>query len=316
VTATRLISLADIKKALESIDPIACVEAAFRSFSRGEAIVPPPGELLFQNPPGDVHIKYGYIEGGDYYVVKIASGFYENPARGLPSSNGVMLGFHRDTGELAAILDDKGHLTDIRTAAAGAVAAKYLAPEKIDAIGVIGTGMQAELQVLFLQHVRPCKNIVVWGRRKEGAADYARRMEAHGFNVSIAATPDEVGARCRLIVTTTPSEAAILHAGMIQPGTHVTAMGADTPDKQELGPDLFAKADIVAADSRRQGAMRGDLKHAIEAGTANPERVIELGEMIDGTANGRTANDQITIASLTGLGAQDVAIASAVIARA
>ena len=150
----RLFSPEEIRKRLETIDPITCVEEAFRSFSRGEAIVPPPGELIFENPPGDVHIKYGYIGGGEFYVVKIASGFYENPRHGLPSSNGVMLAFNRQTGALAAILDDRGHLTDMRTAAAGAVAAKYLAPADVETIGVIGTGMQAELQVKFLQSVQ------------------------------------------------------------------------------------------------------------------------------------------------------------------
>ena len=155
------------------------MEPAFRAFSAGQAVVPTPGELLFENPTGDVHIKYGYIDGGAHYVVKIASGFYENPARGLPSSNGLMLAFSRQTGELAVILDDQGYLTDLRTAAAGAVAAKYLAPAKIGVIGIIGTGMQAELQARLLQVVRPCRRIIVWGRRAEGAANYAQRLEKH-----------------------------------------------------------------------------------------------------------------------------------------
>jgi ornithine cyclodeaminase len=314
-STARLLSLDEIKAALEGFDPVAAMEPAFRAFSAGQAVVPPPGELLFDNPPGDVHIKYGYIDGGAHYVVKIASGFYENPARGLPSSNGMMLAFSRQTGELAAILDDQGYLTDLRTAAAGAVAAKYLAPAKIEVIGIIGTGMQAELQARLLQVVRPCRRIIVWGRRAEGAANYAQRLEKHGFAVEIAASPDEVAKRCRLIVTTTPSIAPLLRASAVQAGTHITAMGADTPDKQELDPALFEAADIIAVDSRVQGSLRGDLKCALAAGTADLSRVVELGEIIANRAAGRTARDQITIASLTGLAVQDVAITCAVLAR-
>jgi ornithine cyclodeaminase len=304
----------EIRKRLQTVDPVACMEHAFRAFSRGQAIVPPPGELIFRDPPGDVHIKYGYVTGGDFYVVKIASGFYDNPKHGLPSSNGVMLAFRRQTGELAAILDDRGYLTDVRTAAAGAVAARYLAPPEIDVIGIIGTGIQAEMQAQYLQTVRPCRNLIVWGRREQGASDYAERMRRQDFSVTIASSPEEVAARSRLIVTATPSLEPHLHASMIHPGTHITAMGADTPDKRELHPGVFGIADIIATDSRVQGFKRGDLKGALEACATDPRHVTELGELIDGKAAARTSRDQITIASLTGLGAQDVAIASAVLA--
>ncbi|MDQ0390800.1 NAD(P)-binding domain-containing protein [Labrys monachus] len=312
----RLLTPEAIRAALDGFDPVPAMEAAFRAFSRGEAVVPPPGELLFQDPPGDVHIKYGHIAGGDYYVVKIASGFYDNPRHGLPSGNGLVLAFRRRTGEPAAILDDRGYLTDLRTAAAGAVAARHLAPAEIDAIGIIGTGMQAEMQVLQLQSVRPCRDVVVWGRRPEAARDYAERLGKRGFSVTIAASPAEVAERCRLIVTATPSAAVLLERAMVRPGTHVTAIGADTPDKQELDPALFGAARVVAVDSRAQGALRGDLRHALAAGAITLDRVVELGEIIDGRAAGRTDESEITVAALTGLAVQDVAIASAVLARA
>ncbi|QRM46576.1 ornithine cyclodeaminase family protein [Rhizobium sp. BG4] len=313
-SSARLFSLEEIRSRLTAINPVVCVEEAFRAFSAGNAIVPAPGELIFDNPPGDVHIKYGYIGGGEFYVVKIASGFYENPRHGLPSSNGLMLAFERQTGALAAILDDRGHLTDIRTAAAGAVAAKYLAPAEVDTIGVIGTGMQAELQVKFLQTVRPCKNVLVWGRRKEGAEAYAEKMRQDGYSVTVAGSVEEVAERCRIIVTTTPSIVPHLHGAMIRKGTHITAMGADTPEKRELHADVFSAADMVVVDSRVQGSLRGDLKGALDAGTVDIGRVSELGQIIAGDAKARSGADQVTIASLTGLAVQDVAIASAVIA--
>src|SRR5215218_1480459 len=174
-----------IEQRLGGLDLVRLMEEAFAAFSRGEAIVPPPGELLFENPPGEVHIKYGYLKAGETYVVKIASGFWHNPERGLSSSDGLLLVFRKETGELAAVLNDRGHLTDLRTAAAGAVAAKYLAPERVDAIGVLGCGIQADLQVQLLQSVRPCHDIVVWGRNPERASAYARRMRHKEFSVEI-----------------------------------------------------------------------------------------------------------------------------------
>src|SRR6478735_5101206 len=168
------LDLPQIEQRLKGLDLVGLMEDAFAAFSRGEAVVPAPGELLLTDPPGEVHIKYGYLTGGATYVIKVASGFWNNPARGLSSSDGLLLVFRKDTGELAAVLNDRGRLTDLRTAAAGAVAAKHLALEDVEAIGVIGTGIQAELQVLALQAVRPCKTVVVWGRNPERTSAYAR----------------------------------------------------------------------------------------------------------------------------------------------
>src|SRR5919107_656442 len=175
------LDLPQIEERLIDLDLVGLMEGAFAAFSRGEAVVPIPGELLLADPPGEVHIKYGYLKTGGTYVIKIASGFWHNPERGLSSSDGLLLVFRKETGELAAVLNDRGRLTDLRTAAAGAVAAKYLAPGEIDAIGVLGTGIQAELQVQLLQSVRPCRHIVVWGRSPERAEAYAQRMRDKGY---------------------------------------------------------------------------------------------------------------------------------------
>ena len=140
----------EIERILPRVDLLDIMEEGFAAYSRGEVTVPPPGELLFDDPPGDVHIKYGYIRNDDYYVIKIASGFYRNPELGLPSSNGLMLLFSRQTGCLTAVLLDEGRLTDVRTAAAGAVVAKYLAPKTVGCIGIVGAGIQARLQLLNL----------------------------------------------------------------------------------------------------------------------------------------------------------------------
>ncbi|MBF9194690.1 hypothetical protein I2H36_01455 [Microvirga sp. BT290] len=184
-----------IEQRLKGVNLVRLMERAFAAFSRGEAVIPAPGELLFEEPPGEVHIKYGYLKTGDTYVIKIASGFWNNPAHGLSSSDGLLLVFRKDTGELAAVLNDHGRLTDLRTAAAGAVAAKDLAPEQIENVGVLGTGIQAELQAQLLQAVRPCRNIVFWRRNPERGNAYAERMRDRGFLVETAWSPAEAALR-------------------------------------------------------------------------------------------------------------------------
>lgn len=304
-----------IEQRLKGVDLVRLMEQAFAAFSHGEAVVPPPGELLFEDPPGEVHIKYGYLKAGDTYVVKIASGFWNNPAHGLSSSDGLLLVFKKNTGELAAVLNDRGRLTDLRTAAAGAVAAKYLAPEPIEAVGVLGTGIQAELQVQLLQAVRSCRNIVLWGRNPERADGYAQRMRDKGFLVEVAESPAEVAFRCRLIVTATASQEPLLRWSDVQPGTHITAIGADSADKQELDPAIIQQADLVVTDSRAQGRSRGELWHAYQADDAGMSRIVEIGEIISGAVKGRTEAGQVTVSTFSGLAVQDIAIASAVLDR-
>jgi ornithine cyclodeaminase len=315
VNSISFLTLEQIEQRLVSLDLVGLMEGAFAAFSRQEAVVPLPGELLFEDPPGEVHIKYGYLKGGDTYVVKIASGFWNNPERGLSSSDGLLLVFRKDTGELAAVLNDRGRLTDLRTAAAGAVAAKHLAPEQVDAIGVLGTGIQAELQVQLLQSIRPCRNIVVWGRNPERAAAYARRMQNRDFAVHMANSPSEVAARCRLIVTATASSAPLLQWCDIQPGTHITAIGADSADKQELDEAIIRNADLVVTDSRAQAMSRGELWHAYGKGGLAMEKVIEIGEIVLRQAAGRTMPHQVSVSTFSGLAVQDIAIASAVLAQ-
>jgi ornithine cyclodeaminase len=313
VTSISFLELQQIEQRLRNLDLVSLMEGAFAAFSRREAVVPAPGELLFQDPPGEVHIKYGYLKGGDTYVIKIASGFWNNPTKGLSSSDGLLLVFKKETGELAAVLNDRGRLTDLRTAAAGAVAAKHLAPEGVDTIGVIGTGIQAELQVHLLQSVRPCRNLVVWGRTPEHVSAYVRRMQDKGFDVTAAQSAAEVAARSRLIVTTTASPTPLLHWPDIQPGSHITAIGADSADKQELAEAIILNADFVVTDSRTQAISRGELGHAFGGDPSAMDRVAEIGEVVLGTRRGRTAPQQVTVATFSGLAVQDIAIASAVL---
>lgn len=306
----KFLSLQEIKNLLPKVDVFTAIEQAFVDYSAGLSVVPPVGELLFKDPPGDVHIKYGYIKDTEFYVVKIASGFYNNAKFNLPSSNGLMLLFNQKTGEPVCALLDEGYLTDIRTAVAGAIAAKYLAPKHIHCIGIVGTGTQAKLQLAYLKNSCSCKKVIVWGRNLDALEQYKSIMTNHGYDITTTQHIEELTQQANLIVTTTPATSPLLTAAMIKPGTHITAVGADTPEKQELDEKLFAKADVIVADSLSQCMTRGEIHHAIIKSIIKKEDSIELGNVIAGVVKARTNDTQITIADLTGVAVQDIAIAT------
>ncbi len=306
----KIVGLEEIKSVLPSLDLLPEIEAGFVSYSSGEAVVPPVGELLLEK--GEVHIKYGYIRGDEYYVIKVASGFYDNPKLGLPSSNGLMLLFRQETGELASVLLDEGHLTDVRTAIAGAIAARYLAPKHVERIGIVGTGIQARLQLRHLKGVTECRDVLVWGRSRDHLERYKEEMGADGFSIATTTDASDILRECNLVVTCTPATSPLLHASDLRPGTHITAVGSDTPEKQELDAEILACADVVVADSIAQCLERGEIHKAIEAGRMDASKPVELGNVIAGRVPGRTSEDQITVADLTGVAVQDIKIAEAV----
>lgn len=301
-----------IEKALVGIDSVALMEEGFAAYSRGEVVVPPVGELVFEDPPGDVHIKYGYIRDDEHFVVKIASGFSRNPELGLPPYSGLMLVFDQRTGELEAVLLDEGHLTNVRTADAGAVVAKHLAPATVEAIGVLGTGVQARMQVERLRDVVDCREVVVWGRSPEKVDAYLREMTEAGWDVEAVADPADVAARSNLIVTATAATEPLLAADAVREGTHITAMGSDTHTKNELHPEILGRAERVVADSVSQCRERGEVAHALAAGVLSEDEVVELGDVIRGAAPGREGESDVTVADLTGVAVQDIQIAKAV----
>ncbi|MFC1574562.1 ornithine cyclodeaminase family protein [Gemmatimonadota bacterium] len=301
-----------IEGALQRIDVTAAIEEGFIAYSEGKVVVPPVGELVFHDPPGDVHIKYGYIKNGDYFVIKVASGFYDNVKLGLPSADGLMLVFSQKTAQLECILLDECHLTNVRTAAAGAVVAKYLAPKKVERIGVFGAGVQGKMQVEALLPIVDCREVVVWGTSEEELEAYRWAMSRHGLTIQTTLTSDEIAATCNLIVTATPSHIPLLRADQIREGTHITAMGSDTREKNELDPAILGKADLVVADSIEQCRVRGEIYHALTAGVLREGDALELGEVIVDEALQRTADSQITVADLTGVAVQDIQISKAV----
>jgi len=307
---TRVLGRELIERTLGRIDLLPLIEAGFAAYSAGRCNIPPVGELLLDK--GEVHIKVGCITGERHYVVKVASGFYGNAALGLPSSNGMMLVFDQATGVPEAVLLDEGLLTDVRTAAAGAVAARYLAPSRIECIGVLGTGVQARLQVRHLMPVVACRRLLAWGRTPEHLAAYRCDMQALGFEVETTTDPAAVAARCRLIVTTTPSSVPLLRAQDIQSGTHINAFGSDTAHKQELDTGILARAERIVVDSIAQCRLRGEAHQALTAGIIDEARLEEIGALVLGQRPRRTNDTGITVFDSTGLAVQDVQIATAV----
>jgi len=308
----KIYNLPQIMDVLKSLQPIEEIEEGFVAYSAGKAVIPPVGEMLFKDPPGDTHIKYGYLVDDDYYVIKIASGFFETPSSSRYTSDGLILLFKKGTGELACALLDKCHLTNVRTAAAGAVSAKYLAPKNIDCIGILGAGTQGRMQVEYLSSVIDCKDVMVWGLNQIELDDYKKEMEPLGYRIQTTLNTEDIADSCNLIVTATPSKSPLLSADKVRKGTHITAMGSDTPEKNELDPRILQKADIVVADSISQCLLRGEIHQALKAGVLERERIVELGNVIAKPELRRISEEQITIADLTGVAVQDIQIAKAV----
>ncbi|MEH0020226.1 MAG: hypothetical protein V6Z89_11260 [Desulfobacter sp.] len=289
---------------------ISQIEKGFVAYSKGETTIPPVGHLPFRT--GDCHIKYGHITSDPFFVIKIATGFNTNRAKGLPTCNGMMIIMDATTGLPVALLQDEGMLTDIRTAIAGFIAAKYLGPDHIEQIGIIGSGGQARLQLEYLTHLTDCRKVKVWNRNPETANAFAMEMKARGFDVELAEDVETLVRQCNLIVTTTPSNTPLIQADWIQMGTHITAVGADAPGKQEIDENIVKMADIVSVDSYSQCMDHGEIAKAFANGLVKREELIELGEIIGNGVKARTDERQITLADLTGVAVQDIKIALSV----
>jgi len=311
----KVLKLDEIKSQIDVPEMIQAIEDGFVLYSEDKVVVPPVGFLNFKEPPGDVHIKYGYVKNDDVYVLKVASGFYDNEKIGVPFADGVILVFSQQTGHLKLVLHDECWLTDMRTAAAGAVAARHLAPGKVNCIGIIGTGGQARLQLELLKDIVDCQECVVWGRDAGKVEKMLADLRANptiqdwGLQIGAAESVEELAAKCNLIVTTTSAREALVLADQVQPGTHITAMGSDDHGKQELEAALLGKADVVVADSISQCVDHGECFHAVKGGSVAEDSIVELGNVIKDSTLGRSNDNQITVADLTGIAIQDIQIA-------
>ncbi len=298
---------AQIRRAIDIAAAVEAVREAFRADGLRRTTVPPVINLSIPGADGEFHIKTAHVSGMPFIAVKVASGFYRNPERGLPSGAGLMLLFDASTGTPEALLMDNGYLTDLRTGAAGAVAADVLARRPIGTVGVLGSGVQARHQVACLRHVRAFTRVLCWSRARAHADAFCVEMRATGLQAEAFDAPEPVVRGADVIVTVTPSREPLVRAEWLRAGQHITAAGSDTPGKQELDPACLSRADLVVVDRLAQCAAFGEVAHA-----PGLHVHAELGEIVAGSKPGRTTADQITVADLTGVGFQDTAIASAV----
>ncbi|MEE8453396.1 MAG: hypothetical protein V3R90_01300 [Limibaculum sp.] len=315
MTTLPVIPLETIQASLTEAEILDAVKGALIAQARGEVNSPPPGMLVLSDPAGECHIKYGHLAGSDTFVIKIATGFHENPKMGLSASAGMMLVFDANTGVPVCVLDDKGWLTNARTAAAGALAAQAGAPANVTTVGIIGTGEQAELQAKWTCKLLGITSVTVFGRTAAHVQDYVERMQRDGFSVTVAPDIPSLMRVCNLVITTTPSTAALIMADDVRPGTHIVAMGTDNPGKQELDAALFARAAVIMVDDHDQCVHHGDLGHAVRGGLVPEDADIALGAVLAGEKPGRTSETDITIVDLTGIAAEDMAVAGLVWSR-
>ncbi|SEK79744.1 ornithine cyclodeaminase [Roseovarius azorensis] len=296
-------------------DTVGVIERAFGALSDGGVVMPPVLSMELAEAHGEVDVKTAYIPGFDGFAIKVSPGFFDNPKLGLPSLNGLMILFSARTGLVQAVFLDNGYLTDLRTAAAGAVAAQHLAPEVIHTAGIIGTGVQARLQARAAHLVRPCERLLIWGRDADKAQACARDLVDLGGEVRVTDDAADLVRDSQLVITTTPARQPVIEAAWLHPGLHITAMGSDQAGKNEIDPQALVRADLYVADRAAQVETLGELRSAIAAGIWDKGTPTELGDVIRGRAQGRRDDAQITICDLTGTGLQDTAIATHVMQR-
>ncbi|MFD2130760.1 cyclodeaminase [Pseudogracilibacillus auburnensis] len=287
------------------------VEGAFTDLQSKNVQMPPIMRVDIPENNGEVDVKTAYIPGHEMFALKVSSGFFNNYKLGLPSTGGLMFLINALNGQPEALLYDNGYLTDIRTAAAGAVAAKYMAKEKVHTVGVIGAGAQARYQLMALREVRHFKEINVCGRTKKRLLEFKHEMEEKlQVKVTIKENAESVVKNSDIVITTTPATEPVIQSEWVQPGTHITAMGSDAEHKQELDPEILRKANLYVCDVISQCEVLGELRSALEQNIVEKtDGIVELGEITSQKEMARKKVDDITVADLTGTGAQDTRIA-------
>ena len=307
----------EIRQAISTAEAVETIETAFATMTQKLAYLPDAINLNLPSVEGEAQVKGAYTSDTPYFVVKVANRFYSNPSVGLPVGSGVVLAFDAATGFLAAILLDNGYLTDLRTGAAGAVAARHLAPATIRQVAFIGAGTQARFQFRAIATVRDIPSVIAWSRNPANADRFVGEIvDDAGCEVHVAQTIQEAVSSSDLVITATPSRHALVFADWVRPGATLIAVGSDTPDKQELDPDVLTRADMVITDSLSQCTKIGEIHHALTAGLLSLDGVTgELGEVVTGRIPGRTAADQIIVCDLSGVAVLDASITTTVMEK-
>ena len=308
---TIILQSEDIKKCVELNEQlIPVIEDSFKNLAQGKTTMPPILRLDIEKYHGESDVKAAYIEGLDSYAIKIASGFFNNPKLGIPSSNGLMILLDSQTGIIKSVLLDKGYLTDVRTAIAGAIASKYLSNYDSTKAGIIGAGIQAKLQLEALTLVRKINTAYIWSRDSTKTKKFVEETNNLNVDLEVCSSAEEVLRKSEIVVTTTPSKSPLIKSDWLKKGLHITAMGSDAEQKNELDPLIIKQCDLYIPDSLSQTTILGELHHALEKNIVSSDNTYdELGNVILDSNLGRKSKDDITICDLTGTGVQDTAIA-------
>ncbi|MEM7533640.1 MAG: ornithine cyclodeaminase family protein [Chloroflexota bacterium] len=316
----QIINVSQIHQVIEIEPTIAAIKAAFIAHEAGQLLCPSPMQILFHDDDGalsaDCHVKAAQPKSsGDqpYFAIKVASGFYNNPAKGLPVNNGLVMLFSAETGAPVALFRDEGWLTSYRTAAAGALAAGLRASNDTSVIGIVGTGSQAELQALWVSAHLNIQTIVVWGRNRGKAEALQQRLSNAGLQVSVAESTKALCEVCDVVVTTTPATSPVLANDDVPGSLHIVAVGADSPGKVELDPRILERANAIVTDDHAQCLHHGEFGAAARDGWIDPDSDHTIGDLL---TNGVMIEDRgVSVVDLTGMGIQDLAIAQMVYER-
>lgn len=311
--STIILSRSDVASLLTLDECIDAVEEAFKLYAEGK--VSPPGILGIHAHDGGFHIKAGIDK--NYFVAKTNANFPQNKKRnGLPTIQGVINVFDAENGRLLALMDSI-ELTIIRTGAATAVAAKYLAMGGAKIATICGCGEQGTISLKMLLKVRQLETIYAYDLDKSLAEKFAQELSEE-FKISVVAV-DDLGKAVRqseICITCTPSKQHFLKREYVAPGTFIAAIGSDSEEKQEMEPAMLASCKLVV-DLVEQCATIGELHHALDEGFVTRADVhAELGEIIAGKKTGRTSSEEVIIFDSTGMALQDVAAASIVYEKA
>jgi ornithine cyclodeaminase len=303
-----MVGLDEIRTAATRPLVFTAVQEALIAHAEGRTLAPPPVHLMFPDANGDCHVKAGHVIGARHFTVKVATSFYDNPQAGLSSNNGAVLVMSATTGAPLALLADDGWLTAWRTAAAGALITHALTPADVRDVAILGTGVQARLQIEWLHALRPLDHVKVWGRRAEGAERLSNDLNAVGINADVTSLADAASTAC--VITATAAATPLAPAEAFADARHITAIGADMPGKNELPPSLFSAASTIATDDHTQCLDHGDFGSAVRAGHVRPDCDTEVGTILRGPYSRPPGS---SIADLTGIGVADASVASAVL---
>ncbi|MBN1134053.1 MAG: alanine dehydrogenase [Methanosarcinaceae archaeon] len=305
----------DVKNVLDMASSMEVVERAFKQHGLKKVQMPPKTYLYFEKHNGDLRTMPAFLEEQDITGVKIVNVHPDNAGKGLPTVMALMILNSTSTGAPLAVMDGT-HLTNIRTGAAGGVAAKNLARPNSKVVGMVGSGNQARTQLLALAQVFDIEKVMVTNRGIKGCKEFVKSMESYiKCEMLIKSSVEEV-CDCDILITTTPVRSPLVKSEWVKPGTHINAIGADAKGKEELDPQILTRARIFV-DDIVQASHSGEINVPLSSGLISANDIYgELGEVVAGIKPGRTEDDMITIFDSTGLAIQDVATANLVYGKA